>query len=267
METTTVSTVVPDHILGLEAAVSSNLFQPKSLEDTRDVTFQKFLIAFIQKNPDIDFVYRFDLSNVGKESAAWSLQGLKHLAKMSPDSVKGVFVAGSAALHYMDEYYHGNKVNWKSNDVDLFYLGCESNNRMQGPGCLDFVFCKEKTIHEVLLNFDLPCCRVGFDFKYSFYISAQALVALFTGKMYLPSYFSDGHEFVKKLQEYNFVDQGKSYYDGIHRMIVGRLNERIKKYQSRGFKSVYTHHDYVLPWVKNRFTYIDFSSEKSRFEQ
>lgn len=266
--TPTVSTVVAQtNILGLAAADRSRvpvaLFQVQTLSDLRDVTFQKALIDFVKQNLDVDFVYKFSLPQLTESLPPWQLmEGHKALLALPDTTGQGLFVGGSSALHYMTGYIKGNnKVNWKSNDVDIFFLNCPQNSRMGGaPGALDFVFCKDQTIEDVLLNFDLPCCRVGFDFKYNYYVSAQALVAIFTGKMYMPEYFASEQEFTKTLTEYNLKPNVGQHHAVVHKMIIERFYERVKKYQSRGFATVYTHLKYVMPWVKNRFTYVDFES-------
>jgi hypothetical protein len=265
METTieTASTIVAQsNILGLDAAnrnaVPELLFQPKRLFDLKNESFQKNLCEFVKRNPDIDFVYKF---NMPKHDPVHGelMKGHQNLSTLPDDIGKGLFIGGSSALHYMCEYIKGcNNVNWKAGDVDVFFLNCESNSRMAAPGSLDFIFCKDKTVEDVLLNFDLPCCRVGFDFKYNFYVSAQALVSIFTGKMYLPEYFSSDNDFMDKLNQFKDIKTTPSYQQAVTRMIVKRFYERVKKYQSRGFKVIYTHLDYILPWVRNRFTYIDF---------
>ena len=175
------------------------------------------------------------------------------------DTGKGIFVGGSFPLYYIMSYFNVN-INWKSNDTDIFFLDCGHNSRMELPGGnLDFVFCKEKSVSEVLLNFDLPCCRIGFDFKYNFYVSAQALSSIFTKKMYMPSYFQDKNNFMKKLGEFENHDAGWDC-QSVTRMIINRFYERVLKYQSRGIKTVYIKNEHVLPWMANRFTYKDFTN-------
>jgi hypothetical protein len=254
-----------ENILGLDVAFCNTvpvaLFSPKTLSELRNVDFQKDLTNFVKSNLHIDFVYKFNLPLCNTERDDF-FQGHRILSSLPADTGKGILIAGSSALHYLMVYFKGeNTLNWKSNDVDIFYLNCESNNRMQIPGGnVDFVFCKDTSIENVLLNFDLPCCRVGFDFKYNFYVSAQALVAIFTGKMYMPTYFSTSHDFLKELSQYSVVTGKESFAENIKHMIIRRFYERVKKYQSRGFKTIYTHLDYLLPWVKNRFTYVNFTS-------
>jgi hypothetical protein len=256
----TVKNTKHHHILGLTSQnmVPEELFTPTKLSDIMDKEFQNHLTEFIKKNPEVDFVYRFDLPECKDEP--YLMQGHKALSALPLDTGKGIFVGGSAALHYVVSFVKGlSTLNWKATDSDIFFLNCTENTRMTGtPGTLDFIFCKDKTIEDVLLNFDLPCCRVGFDFKYNYYVSAQALVAIFTGKMYMPDYFCNENEFMNKLNQYR-MSNAPAHADSINRTIVKRFYERVKKYQSRGFKTVYTHLDYLLPWLENRFTYIDFS--------
>lgn len=267
LKETSPAVVASSNILGLDVAgcskVPESLLHPKTLSDIRDKTFQAALIKFVKRNPDQDFVYKFDLPSPSEEdSYQYLMKGHKCLDSLPRDTGKGIFVGGSSALHYVTGYVNGdNTVNWKANDTDLFFLGCPENSRMStSPGGLDFIFCKEKTIEEVLLNFDLPCCRVGFDFKYTYYVSAQALVSIFTGKMFLPEYFAISITFLEKLSSFH-CDKSKEFHQAVTRMIIKRFYERVKKYQSRGFKVVYTHLDYILPWVENRFTYIDFTGD------
>lgn len=187
-------------------------------------------------------------------------QGLRCLGYLPEDTGKGVYIAGSTALNKLNCILSQNKNSWKSNDTDLFYVGCPTSTRIELRNTkLDMVFCKEKTIEDVLLNFDLPCCRVGFDFKYNFYVSIQALCAIFTGKMYLPKYMEKADTFKSKLKEYKKDDL--PWVDSVSDLIVHRFHMRVKKYQSRGFATKYTKHNYVLPWMKNRFTYIDFENQ------
>ncbi len=264
-ETNAFIAVVPENIFGLsavDARVVSQEFEFHSvhaLKDLREIDFQNKVIDFVKKHPQIDFVYQFKLPKTTNKNPQ-SFQGHECLSKLPDDTGKGVYMAGSSALHRLMCYFKGDsKVPWKSSDVDLFFVGCPKSTRMIfAPSGADFIFCKEKTIEEVLLNFDLPCCRVGLDFKYNFYVSIQALCAIFTGKMYLPHYLSDSLKFHEKLDEYRRIDPDWGT-KSLNVMITKRFYERIQKYQSRGFKTIYTHLDYLLPWLVNRFTYIDFT--------
>lgn len=69
------------------------------------------------------------------------------------------------------------QLKWKASDADIFFLNQAVNNRMPIDS-IDIVQCKEKTIQELLINFDLPICRVAYNFAYDFWISAQCVAAL-----------------------------------------------------------------------------------------
>ena len=263
----------PDNILGLNDADRSSVpedllsFNDKPIDMTtlRNKEWCQTLISFVRSNPRIDFVIRLDLPTYNDENTtAVGFQGFKSLSALPTDTGKGIFVGGSGPLHWLMSHIRGyNKVKWNSSDVDIFFLGCPENTRMAcAPGNVDMVFCKDKTIEEVLLNFDLPCCRVGYDFKYNYYVSIQALVAIMTGKMYLPHFMGSNLLFQEKLNNYKVIH--KSSFGGeVNRLIIRRFYERVKKYESRGIKTVYCKFDYMLPWVKNRFTYVDFSVDET----
>ena len=266
----------PDNLLGLSEADRGTYLdevkymtdlktgEPRNytMTDLQDDQWCKDLVGFVKTHPWLDFVIRFDLPSTGTNDVA-HFQGLQNLSTLPSDTGKGIFVAGSGPLNWMMQYVLGyNKVKWKSSDVDIFYLNCIENTRMAcPPGNVDMVFCKDKTIEDVLLNFDLPCCRVAYDFKYNFYVSIQAIVSILTGKMFLPSYMGSNLLFSQKLKEYAQKDTKWDAWQ--NDLIIKRFYERVKKYESRGIKTVYTHLDYVLPWVRNRFTYVDFDNPMS----
>lgn len=265
--TTESSVKIPPHILGLSYSQFEmlqgqyqKLFMSKSLPDTRDINFQEDLVSFVQSNPSIDFVYRFDLPKLTDDSLVL-LKGHTCLSALSEDTGKDIFIAGSSVLHYLVRYHKSYVINWKSNDTDIFYLNCIKNTRMEGyiQG-IDMIFCKDKTIESVLLNFDLPCCRTAVDFHYNFYVSAQALASVFTGKMYLPKYFENIRNFTEVLNQFPTSEGfSNNIRNTVQSQIIKRFYERIQKYQSRGFKAIFVKEDYILPWLKNRFTYIDFT--------
>lgn len=276
-EIATSNVSAPDNLLGLSEAdrrtyldevkymTDEKTGEPRNytMADLRDDKWCKDLVGFVKQHPWIDFVIRFDLPPHDTNGVA-HFQGFQSLHALPSDTGKGIFVAGSGPLNWMMQYILGyNKVKWKSSDVDIFFLNCIENTRMaNSPGNVDMVFCKDKTIEEVLLNFDLPCCRVGYDFKYNFYVSIQAIVAILTGKMFLPNYMGSNIKFNQKLKDFA---QKETKYDmtWVRKMIIKRFYERVKKYESRGIKTIYTHLDYVLPWVRNRFTYVDFDNPVS----
>lgn len=136
------------------------------------------------------------------------------------------------------------------NDTDIFFLNSPVNHRMVLPG-LDFVHTKAKSPEDLILNFDLPCCRAAFNSKYDFWISASCLVALFTGSYYLPYYLQDEAKFNDILR----VHRVKDCLDKNEKYLFSRIGKRVKKYQARGFKCQWLVTEQVQPWILNRFHY------------
>lgn len=144
------------------------------------------------------------------------------------------------------------------NDTDIFFLNSQVNHRMVLPG-IDFVHTKAKTVEELLLNFDLPCCRAAFNSKYDFWISAQCLSSILTGQYYLPRYLTNAIEFSKILATYR---SGKGMDNDCEKLLFKRIIERMKKYDTRGFKCILIDTEEVQPWIKNRFHYGEWKCEK-----
>ncbi len=256
-------------ILGLDPSHSSfvhgSIFNISDINSATTPDMTNIISEFCKEYPQIDFILKFEAPQITEEifktCRPHSNQGLYCLTMLPENFAQGVFIGGSTALHYLSTQIKGIlEVNWTSNDVDIFYLNCPVSTRMpfHRIAC-DMVFCKEKTIEEVLLNFDIPCCRVGFDFKYNFYVSIQALNSILTKKVYLPNYLSTPKLFEGKLSGYGAFS-GEGHGPDVTKTIIKRFYERIKKYQSRGFQIRYVKNDYLLPWMVNRFTYVDFTT-------
>lgn len=146
--------------------------------------------------------------------------------------------------------------SFEPTDTDIFFLNSEMNHRLLLDN-VDLVHTKAKSVEELLLNFDLPCCRAAFNSKHDFWISAQCLHSLLTGTYYLPSYLSNIDKFSGILEMYR-------YGDGLNPMdkhMYDRLMHRIEKYKGRGYNCVWTHTDEVQPWIKNRFHYGEWKYE------
>ena len=141
-------------------------------------------------------------------------------------------------------------LNTSYNDVDIFFLNSPVSCRMQ-IGHTDIVHSTCKTVDELLLNFDLPCCRVSMNSKHDYYISAQCLYALLTNEYPLPNYVQDRDSFISLLKNHRNGDPMRVSEEFLYQRIL----ERIKKYKQRGFNVVWYKTDYVLPWIQNRFHY------------
>ena len=212
-------------------------------------------------NPNTEHIYKFewDCSYADLTDTSNSMGWIKNCmrSKENGESMDCV-IAGSYALWTLTT---GTK-SWKANDIDLFLLNRAQHARHNPrSGLLDIVHTTDKTPEEVITNFDLPCCRVAFDMNYTYYISIHALTALYTGKIYLPKYLKTYESFRQILKEYELEFPSKlnqSSVEFYHDFLIRRMSERIAKYQSRGFSFQWYETDHILPWIKQRFAYVNF---------
>ena len=144
------------------------------------------------------------------------------------------YIAGSAALRCLANLL-GQETNWVSNDIDCFIPKMNKNHRhLVNELNLDVVWRNESNIVGVLLDFDLPCCRVAYDpGNLNFYVSYQALLALITGYYYLPEYLRSADELLNKLA----LNRDKHVKNW--RLLFQRFEMRCQKYQNRGFTPIY----------------------------
>lgn len=82
-----------------------------------------------------------------------------------------------------------------STDIDVFLTSFSSNERdNSGPKIfnksLDFVRSRFDTISTILLNFDLPICRIAFN-KTNMFISDNCKIAIDTKTFVMPHYYSN----------------------------------------------------------------------------
>lgn len=80
-------------------------------------------------------------------------------------SVKACVAGSSALSKVLESFCSTTHQKWTAGDADILFLEQELNNRLP-VGNVDIVQCKEKTVEDLLLNFDLPICRVAFNFSY-----------------------------------------------------------------------------------------------------
>lgn len=145
----------------------------------------------------------------------------------------------------------------EESDTDIFFMGASVPSRLVLPG-IDMVHSRAKTVDELLLNFDLPCCRAAFDSQGTIYVSAQCLNALLTGKYYLPAYVKNEQGMNKMLRQYRNDDPMETPEE----FLFKRLQERIQKYQDRGFDPIFVETQEVLPWIENRFHYGEWGTHQ-----
>lgn len=230
------------------------------------------ITAWCIMNPDKEHIYKIELSHdvvdsgntqLGPNHGSW----LTNCAKSLQDGeTMNCVVAGSYALWTLEKMFNNYKTpSWKANDIDMFIMNRKKNARHSpSGGLLDIVHTTDKTPEEVVSNFDLPCCRVAFDMNYTFYVSIHVIYALITKKIKLPLYLKESDSFKKVLKRYETNNDviSKPTIETYHNMLVSRMGERIKKYQSRGFSFQWYETDYILPWIKQRFSYVDFEAPK-----
>lgn len=165
-------------------------------------------------------------------------------------------VAGSAALHRLLSLVESTREQkWNPENADMFFLGQEVANRVSFM-IFDVVQSKEKTVEELLLNFDLPICRVAMNFAYDFFVSVQCLAAIHTHRQNVPKYLRDKLTFKRVLDKHvKYPQDVFQHAQGNHEYLYNRFCERVKKYQSRGYGVNWIDTDVIIPWVKNRFHY------------
>lgn len=164
-----------------------------------------------------------------------------------------VVVAGSAALfmYLMNCNYNVvvPKSGWFPTDTDFFTLGCKYRRRRSVKSG-DYVNVTFTKVEDLLLNFDLPICRVAYS-NGNLWISAQALYCLHRSGTYnLPMYFDDKDAYSAVIE--NGVKRSKymmqminAYYHKVH----GRVN----KYSERGFKPNWIDTMEPVSYVKSQF--------------
>ncbi len=178
----------------------------------------------------------------------------------APTDANLLVVAGSAALHsFLTAHGFMKEVTrkWRDEyDTDVFVLNQKDNYRRQ-MGKTDLVHIKEPSVESLLLNFDLPCCRIATNARYEFWISAHCFSAIMTGRYSIPSYVKDYKDFQLILQR-NRTDKSKN--PAAEQFLYSRLTERINKYAARGFVPEYNPTSELLPWIRNRFQYAEWTT-------
>jgi hypothetical protein len=188
----------------------------------------------------------------------------KLISSVVPDDLKYV-VAGSKALTNLIEYLK-NKPSYrkittvkfpdfKSTDTDIFYMGEPKDrcDKVDSVG-VDIVYSIKKTVSELLLAFDLPCCRVAQDRHGNFYFTAKSFEAIFTGRVVMPGYTNpiNAAKLANKYIEQAKVKRGYADY------CANRVHQRIQKYTERGFKFEYLDTEEPMEFLtRNTTDFID----------
>jgi hypothetical protein len=170
----------------------------KTLKDAFTPEGKAKLAEFTKSSPEQDKVFAFPTKGVVDES--------------------GACLAGSSVLAEIMKVYNPEaKTEWDT-DYDFFFLGMDSPARLK-TGMVDIIHSQHKTVPNLLLNFDLPPCRIARNAT-TLWASAHCLNAIVTGEYPFPS----------NLQ--HTADEWK----------FSRTAERMEKYEKRGFLAVkYVH--------------------------
>lgn len=233
------------------------------------------VVGWVTLNPDTEHIYRFEMKPLVLPDDDRSISAnswLKNcIRSLQSNEQMDCIIAGSYALWTLTYMMYGYKnPGWKANDIDMFLLNRAQHARHSpSGGLLDIVHTTDKTPEEVITNFDLPCCRVAFSpHTYTFYVSIHALYSIVTQKVLLPRYLKKDISFRQVLGSFEMdlpsnrsVTIVKMYHD----KLIQRMAERVQKYQSRGFSFQWYNTDYILPWIKQRFCYVDFDTTKDPF--
>jgi hypothetical protein len=221
------------------------------VELLQNKTLHEELISFVKRSPLDDHVYSFPLTKELVDSFS-EKSGLHHFQVRSgePEWV----IAGSAALHEFQLRFLGKgSLKWTPGDTDIFHLGSDVHTRIT-LGNTDIVLVQEKTVEELLLAFDLPCCRAAYDVHYNLWISAHCIVSILTRKYNLPLYMKTVAELVSMMQKCRPDDPR---LNGAEQKLFEIVNKRIAKYSGRGYGVQWVTTNKPTPWVIRRFHYSD----------
>ena len=229
----------------------------KSASDLHSKDLREQIVFWCQQNPLEDHVYHFPHTDV--DFGPLSINTSRNAAISGPTTW---VVAGSAALYKVITKFLFNmnerkvQIMEEPNDTDIFFLNSLGPHRAP-IGKADIVHAPEKTVGELLLNFDLPCCRAATNSHFDYWISIQALSSIICGNYFMPRYCYNKQLFKEKLMKHRNANQAGGLING-EPTLFDRLQDRIKKYQLRGFGVVWIETEKVLPWIKQRFHYAEW---------
>lgn len=247
-----------------------NIGKPKlpALSNFGDIHKNKdSILKYVQENKNQDHIYHFIIGKKFEFGAAKSTQAMFGTVtnKGSFKLETGFHIAGSAALASVIKQF-GNTIGVKSrtgidyqpNDTDIFMLNSPIKQRFDS-GNVDVVFVEDKTIDDLLLNFDLPCCRVATNGAGDYWISIQCIYSLLTGIYFIPTYLANYNKFKELIFKYpgDLVGVPAESIDKRSNYLFNRLKDRLFKYSQRGFTHMFYETDVVLPWITHRLDYSE----------
>lgn len=198
----------------------------------------------------------------------------------SRPSLPGVVIGGSSALALVSTLLFNhclpkppNQVSWSANDCDIFLLNQTMNdkdpNKRRIPP-VEFIAVPCKTVDELLVSFDLPCCRVATNtgtFVGDWWISLHAMYAIITGNYPIPLYLQSQDAFTQKLKTLATESQASHLLLDSIRDVWTRFQERLDKYETRGMKPIWVDTNAPTSWMINRFAYFAIKSNAKQENQ
>ena len=229
-------------------------YNPVSLGDL--ASKETLVHKFVKSEPEKDHIFAF----IDSRFAAFG----DCYPNMEIDQSDLEVTAGSFVVNKIIEMLNKIMVNttikpFKVNDQDIFTLGSPADTCIKLPG-VDLVKSTFKTVPELLLNFDLSCCRAAFGSGGRVWISAQCFNAIMTGIVFYPSCLATPSTLESELRKHGFNSEG--YLD-----MWARWNKRKDKYTKRGFqldnKAFTTVPSFIINYM-NRFQELRRKREEKK---
>jgi len=229
--------------------------------------FPKFNTMEDLKNYDTRYkfshAFRFNLAAGMNVDTMYGIKGSKVFFQDGSSDALNTYIAGSKALAlFLDELKavgiftlkecddadKKRMYNFKPNDTDVFILNSDKDTRTK-LGDIDVVKSTAKNIADLLQNrFDIPPCQIAVDANGNFILTAHCLYSILNGEYYIHPQFGDlvlsgtylrTIEFVKsKVKRNDFPNSQQYRYEQIIGTKVRKIQERIEKYATRGFKPI-----------------------------
>lgn len=168
-----------------------------------------------------------------KNIVTWSSEnpGKDKICKISrnAEDIKDndVYIAGSSQLNFWVNLIN-KSCSWNANDTDVFTIG-QPGRSYHMVGKVQFINTEFKSVDELLLDFDLPCCRAAANSNGNLYISLQCIASIMTGSYYLPKCMESEERLNIYLGSIAKMDNPYLNYR------FERTRGRIIKYIKRGF--------------------------------
>ena len=130
--------------------------------------YKNDIIREVDSNPNLDKIVIFDI--------------------VLPSPIKldeNTFVSGSYALYQLMLHLKLNIKFTSNSDINVYHVnGVEE--KKTSKDCIEHSYVIHDIQH-VLLNIDLPCCRIAYNDR-RVYVSVQCLYSIFTGRYYIKAF-------------------------------------------------------------------------------